>query len=283
MALRALRDKIVHQGYYSNIYTDRSLFKFLLTPGFDPDLQLSRSHRRYQNEDDPQQARPRIQQVSLLSLLKNFTLSVFELTGQLSQAIEKQEELECSKTHVLSGVYVPALHHLLSYVEPSKRSEQNTLEERQRRIAAWYLLKAGDYLSSVECGYPDGFWWQFLMRLSELCTELPKYISQPQFAGRGALVEWNFIFNESNWDLAVSLRDVVVLEERWLEGVKENLDNFSTRAGAERAMLVANRSIKIPDRIADPINMDFLLVETDPIIAAERVFSALNPPSVGRV
>jgi len=287
MELRALRDKIVHQGYYSNIYTDRSLFKFFLMPGFDPDLhRIRRFHRRHQDGNDPQQAGPRIRQVSLLSLLKSFTLSVFELTTQLSQAIEKQEELKCSKTHALSGVYVPALHHLLSYIEPIKKSEQNISEERQRRLAARYLLQVGDYLTSADCGYPHGFWWRFLMRLSELCTKFPRYISQPQFTGHRAglagqdtgLVEWNFIFNERDFNVAISLRDMVVLEEGWLKVARVNLDDFSRRAGADRAILVANRAMS-SDKLSDPMNMDFLVVEADPMIAADRVFSALTQPS----
>lgn len=101
MELRAVRYRIVHQGYYSNIYTDRNFFKFFLMPG-RPRAPAPRDN-------------PPIRQVPLVSFLRRFTQSVLELAAQLSQAIDAQQGIRCSQTHVLEGVYVPALYDLLSY------------------------------------------------------------------------------------------------------------------------------------------------------------------------
>jgi hypothetical protein len=193
MELRGYRDKIVHQGFYSNVYTERDFFQFFLMPGGVAELQWL--YGGYKEEDhEPDQ--PRFQRVPLLLWLKRLTVSVLELAEQLSAAIERQLDVQRSRTHVLSGVYVPALHHLLAYEQPRPGHLLDEQERRHRHITAWHLLKAGDYLSAPERGYPDEFWWRFVMHLCHLFMAPPRYISEPKFANWRLLVDWEFVFRD---------------------------------------------------------------------------------------
>src|SRR4029077_13416089 len=132
------------------------------------------------------------------------------------------------RTHVLSGVYVPALHHLLSYKEPPERNDRNPdpAAKRRRDITAWYLLEVGDYLGATAVGYPDGYWWRFMMQISELFKKPPRYLSRPMFGGEDILVDWKVVFQENDKNLALILRDMVALDSHWLAGVNEGLDKF---------------------------------------------------------
>jgi hypothetical protein len=275
MELRGYRDRIVHQGFYSNVYTERDFFQFFLMPGGVAELQWL--HGGYK-EEDHQPDKPRFQRVPLLSWLKGLTISVLELAEQLSSAIEKQLGVQRSHTHVLSGVYVPALHHLLAYEQPRVGHLLNEKEMRRRHIAAWHLLKAGDYLSAAERGYPNEFWWRFVTHLCDLFTAPPRYVSEPKFARRRILVDWKFVFDDEEQNFALCLRDMISAEDEWVEGVRANLDSFAQRADATRSLLVARKVVtprNSPTDIAVPAN---IIVDADPICAAERAFAALKQP-----
>jgi hypothetical protein len=194
----------------------------------------------------------------------------------LAQAIEQQLELQRSKTHVLSGVYVPALHHLMSYVEPAKSYERDAAAKRRGLVTAWYLQRAGDYLNSANRGYPGGFWWQFVMHISAMFDKPPTYVSRPSFGNCGVLLEWNLVFVAGDLNLAVSLRDNVSNKEDWLKIVKNNLDEFAKAADAHRAILVANTLVLDGESSNIAENHDFLVIETDPIIGAKNVFARLT-------
>jgi hypothetical protein len=196
----------------------------------------------------------------------------------LSQAIEKQQNLKRSETHVLNGLYVPALHDIMSYETPIEEHEQDASEKQRRHIVAWYLLDAVDFLGSVKYGYPDQFRWCFLMRLSELFTKPPTRFSQPKFVDCGALIQWDFVFRENDLNFVVSVRDAVPLEEKWLRQVKEKLDRFAKDRDAHQAILVASRIVKDGETSTVPDEFAFLVVDADPIAAAERAFSTLMQP-----
>jgi hypothetical protein len=274
--LKDLRDDIIHHGQYSNIYTDRTRFRFFLMPSGVAEFRLQ---RRGNEEGDQRKYKTRSKQVFLLPFLQQLTNSLFELITQLSQAIEVQCGMRGSRRHVLSGEYVPALHHLLSYEAPPERNDQipDSVEERRRDMAAWYLLNAGDYLGAVLFGYPDGYWWRFMMRISELFPELPKYFSPPKFGGaRDAIVHWEVVFRENGKNFALLLRDNVLLDVDWLTGVNQNIDNLSERAAASRTILVANKKLIPKNSMVAEESIERFLIEADPIVAAEMAFQILN-------
>jgi hypothetical protein len=277
--LKDLRDRIVHQGHRPIIYTDRIRLEFFLAPTGIVELQWL--HGGYKQEDH-REDKPRFKRVLLLSFLREHTTSILELTNQLCRAIEKQHGIRRSGNHALSGAYVPALHHLLAYKEPPERNDLNPNQpERLRRgIAAFFLLKAGDYLSAIERGYPDRFWWRFAIRLCEMFTDPPTYMSRPKFANWGVVVGWDIVFHENGKNVALSLRDNILLETKWLMGMNENLDTLSKETEAHRIVLVAKEK-KCPTNgpVAEDPSGRFL-VETDPIVAAEKAYQMLNQPNV---
>jgi hypothetical protein len=198
------------------------------------------------------------------------------LADDLARAIETQLGVQCSKTHALDGVYVPALHHLMAYEQPRPGYALDDNETRRRHISAWHLLKAGDYLSAVERGYPDGHWWQFVMHLCDLFPKPPRLVSQPSFAGWGVPTQWNFVFGPDENKVALSLRDSVLYESRWMAAARENLQLFSGQVDAKRSVLVAKSKTGRHSLPAGTDVSDFLIIENDPIVAAEKAFAMLT-------
>jgi hypothetical protein len=273
MKMRGDRDKIVHDGHYLVIYTERDFFQFFLLPGGVAELQ--QLHGGYR-EEHHYNNNPRIVRAPLLSWLKKLTMDVLGLADELARSIETQLGVKCSKTHVLDGVYVPALHHLMAYEQPSPGYSLDETEMRRRHVSAWHLLNAGDYLSSIERGYPDGHWWKFLMRLCELFPNPPALVSQPQFARWGVFTEWNFVFGLGENKVVLSLRDSVLFESKWIETVRENLRILAGEMNTKRAVLVAGKN-KGPSLLPPGTDLsDFLIIEPNPIVAAEKAFTMLT-------
>ena len=274
--LKDFRDDLIHRGYNINIFTDRVLLVLIFMKAGDAELQLLRGGYKV---EDYREDRPRFPQYPLLSLLKRFTVSVLDLAENLAQAIAKQQQFQLSRTHLLNGVYVPALHHITSYQEPTKRHLLKPAQAEQLRIVAWYLVKAGDYLNSLEYGYPDGHWWRFLMRLSELFTVPPISVSQPEHTDCGFLTRWRFLFGEGEEVYAVSVRDSILLREDWLKNSKANLDAFAENAHARRAVLVVSGANNPDEPTQAGRSFSGLIIESDPITAAEKAFTALTDSS----
>jgi hypothetical protein len=142
---------------------------------------------------------------------------------------------------------------------------------------AWHLLHAGDYLRASERGYLDGFWWRFLIHMSELFSEPPRLVTEPHFSDDGSLVDWRLVFCKDGENVVFAQRDMILLEPDWLQANKANLTEFASEAGAQRAVLVANRSGPINATMTDVGLPDNLIVDSDPDRAAERAYHALFP------
>lgn len=276
MQLKDIRDKLVHEGYNLNIYTDRHLLELFLMPSGEAELQLL--HGGYKQEDYDEN-KPRFRRYPLLSFLRGLTLNVLGLAKQIAAAIAKQRDYEPSRTHLLNGLYVPALHHLTFYREPCKRHKIETSKAHRLHIAAWYLLQATDYLSSLTYGYPDGFWWRFLIRFSEFFKDPPTYISSPEHVGSWILKSWRLVFREGELSYALSVRDFVLGEPEWIKAAKDDLSKFAAARGACRAVLVANRVLHTATSLISETFLIDLVIESDPNMAAERAFAALNKDS----
>jgi hypothetical protein len=197
------------------------------------------------------------------------TEHVLRLADQVASAIGEQRNLSPSQTHILNGVYLPALNHILSYEEPINRKPAPE-EEARRKIRAWYLFEAGDYLEALNFGYPDGFWLKCVTHLSELFGIPPSFVSKPRFPpyqDSERLIVWKVIFTKEDKDLVVWLRDAICLEaEGGPTKLNDEVDTFKQRFGNTTAVLVLNsdfNSEQFPNLIAN----------SDPIRAAHRAFS----------
>jgi len=270
MELKGIRDKLVHRGHDINIYTDRISFLLILMPSGEAELQLL--HGGYKQEDYREDKPPRFKQYPLLPVLKRFTRNVLDLAEQVEKAIAVNENCTPSRKHGLNGVYIPALHHILSYEAPV---EKPTSEEKRRfQIKAWYLLQAGDYLESLNFGYPDGFWLQFVVHVSELFGEKPpSYLSKPQYPrsrDSEILIEWQLIFTEGSKRFGLLLRDAICLEVEALTVLKAQVETFKHRFEIKTAALVLNSHVNADHQFAE------LIADTDPIKAAQRTFNLLT-------
>jgi hypothetical protein len=268
MDLRGIRDKVLHKGYDINVFTDHIAPSFaLISTG---ELELHFLHKpRQRLESGGVEERP------LLPLLKGLTEHVLRLADQVANVIGQQRNLAPSQTHILNGVYLPALNHILSYEEPIDR-ELAPEEEARRKIKAWYLFEAGDYLGALNFGYPDGFWLKCVTHLSELFAIPPSYVSKPKFPpyrDSERLIFWQVIFTVENKDLVFWLRDAICLEaEGGPTKLNDEVDNLKLRFDNTTAALVLNsdfNSKQFPNLIAD----------SDPIRAAHRAFNLLTGSS----
>jgi hypothetical protein len=163
--LRSIRDKLVHHRIDINIFIDGVAPQFSLMSTGDIHLHFLRKPRK--PLENPLQLAP------LLPFLKLVTHGALNLADQVTEVLAAERKHAPSRTHVINGVYIPALHHMLSYEEHNKRKVTED-EKRRRKIKAGYLLRAGDYLKAVNLGHPDGFWLPFAVRIEEMFGTPPK-------------------------------------------------------------------------------------------------------------
>jgi hypothetical protein len=265
MKLRGIRDKLVHFGYDLLVYTDDVAPSFGLMSTGEMDLHFLRS------PGEP--LKNKVQTIPLMPFLKENTNHLLSLAGQVAKVIAEQQGHPPSQTHVLNGVYIPALNHILSYKEPIRR-EMTAEEKSRRKIRAWYLYEAGDYLGSLNFGYPDGFWLQFIVRVSELFGErLPSYLSKPQYPSyrdSEILIGWKLIFTIGDKHFGLFLRDAVGLHGEEQSKLKDQLDEFKARFELKAAALVLNSELPPEYQIAGFVG------DSDPISAAQIVFDRLT-------
>jgi hypothetical protein len=268
MQLRGIRDKLVHLGYDLNVYTDDVAPSFGLMSTGEVDLHFLRTPRMTMGER-------RIKLQPLLPFLRESTERVLHLASQVSDAIVKQAAHTPSHTHVLNGVYIPALNHILSYQEPAK-CEMAPEEKTRRKIKAWLLHEAGDYLESLNFGYPDGYWLRFVTHASEFFdSKPPLHLTRPKhppYRDSELLTEWWLIFEKENVHYGVLLMDARAVDGEWTE-LGKKLESFKQRYDVSAAALVLNCKI-----VAGPPFKN-LIADCDPFKAAQRVFNLLTEPT----
>ena len=272
LELVGIRDKLVHLGHDMIVYTNPIAPSFGLMDTGASTLHFFRKPR----EHFP--GGPTL--VPLLPFLKRITEGVLTLSSQVAAVIAQNRGHTSARRNVLNGVYIPALRHLLSYEEPTEADM--TPEEKQRRtLAARYLLEGGDYLNVIRFGYPDGFWFQFAVRLAELYGKQPDFMSTPQCPrcrDGEELGLWRLGFIHEGKEHALILKDVAHLRFDATEGANadaEILQRLRSSPGLSAAVLVANaNSFSTP--IPPEKMFDGLIIESDPIKAADAAFMALT-------
>jgi hypothetical protein len=273
--LRGIRDKLVHFGYDMNIYTDDVAPQFVLMSTSEITLHFLRAPR----EHFPGASTP----VPLLPFLQRITQGVLTLSDQVAGAISEDRKHTSTKRNVLNGVYIPALHHLLSY-EELKDADMTPQEKQRREFAAQYLLEAGDYLNAIKLGYPDGFWFQFAVHLAERYGKPPDYMSTPKcppYRDGEELALWQLGFIHDGKDHTLILKDAAFLALDPAAGSKteeERFQRLQASPGLSAAVLVANIS-SLSTPIPPEKMFDGLILESDPFKAADRAFMTLTAKS----
>jgi hypothetical protein len=275
-ALVGIRDKLVHLGHDINIYTDDIAPSFALESTGDVTLHFLRTPRtRFEDAKE---------MVPLLPYLKWIAQGVLTLANQVAEAIALEWKHTSAKRNVLNGVYIPALHHLLSYEEPGE--VDRAPEGKQRRaFVARYLLEAGDYLKAVKLGYPDGFWFQFAVHLAQRYGKSPTFVSVPQCPrcrDGEQLALWQLGFIHDGNDHGLILKDAPYLKLESTEGARtdaEILQRLRASPGMAATVLVANTTA-LSNPFPPAHVFDGLILESDPVKAADSAFAALTGISV---
>jgi hypothetical protein len=234
--LNALRTALVHRGGDSLVYTDRFRLSMAVVP-------FGRLGTRRHGDTDNYRARVR----PLIPLLREQTRSVFRFSDQLAAAVRSVENLgretQTAVSHVISGIYVPALHQMEKYKEPTDRAAA--------KIAAVGLLGVCDCLNALRLGYPDGYWWKFFITLSLGLKAAPEYVSVPGFNPGGALIEWYLLFRVGDDVTTICARDAILDAPDWIQHVLQDLNRRSLVFEARSNILVARSLLKTENRVQD--------------------------------
>jgi hypothetical protein len=257
--LHGIRTNLAHRGYDTLVYTNRVYFSFGTAP-------FGRAEARILRERQPADSR-RIALSPLLPFVKKLTQSLLRVSDQLAVAAVGHLSLgPPSKTHALCGVYVPALHGLDSYESP--------VRSPRLQIIVGCLDQCEDYNTAVKLGFPDGYWWKFLIGLSEHFASCPGYIGPFNEGPPDVLVDWKIIFVADGKKLGIVGRDMIATDKIWLQGVQANLENFIAEDQLEKAALVTRVAHSASGALGMP---GFPLVVTDqPQTAARRAFELLT-------
>jgi hypothetical protein len=167
---------------------------------------------------------------------------------------------------VISGAYVPALHHLLEkYHVPTRRNRLSN--------ARCFEMCQG-YVEAACLGCPDGFWWQFLLKLDEMFGAGPK-IDDPSVLFSDVIFDCKFAFASERGTYGVVACDEVKVATTWLKGAAESANKFVTTHKLSRAVLVGRAIDGTPPVYLPGCNVT-VIVDGDPHRAAERVIAALT-------
>ena len=268
MELRDIRDKLVHFGYDVNVLTNNVAPSFGLMSTGEVELHLLRTPRTPMGEKG-------IKLRPLLPFLKHGTEQVLHLAEQVTEVIIQLQAHTPSRSHILNGVYIPALNQILSYKEPQK-AELQPEEEKRRKLRAWFLFEAGDYLESLNFGYPDGFWLAFVTHAAEVFGgKPPLYLTRPKYPpyrDSEILTEWWLIFkNEKDQNhYGLLLRDASCLRIEEPAKLKEQVDSFKARFEVKNTVLVVNSHFDVKDQVAS------VVAASDPLEAANKAFELLT-------
>jgi hypothetical protein len=211
-----------------------------------------------------------------MPFLKRATQGALDLSKKIAEVVAAQKGHTPSRTHVLNGVYIPALQHMLSYEEPSREITED--EKRRRKIKAWHLWNAGDYLNSVDLGHPGGFWLPFAVHIEELFDTRPFHVGKPihpQCRDGEALIDWHFHFEKSGRRYVVLLRDGIFYTTEGLKQSKNDFREFRQRIDNANVVVVSDVT-RAPRKLTQDEIFEGLILDTDPIGAAKRAFAALT-------
>jgi hypothetical protein len=144
-------------------------------------------------------------------------------------------------------------------------------------MAARHLLRAGDYLSAINYGFPDEFWWSFVLRLEELMGAAPVFVSKPEhppYHDGEALGDWQLRFMRDDKEYIVVLRDARFVT---VEGENSDVDLirvFKERRPQAGVVIVSNSSMaKASAALEFPPEF---IMDADPLNAAQIAFSKLT-------
>jgi len=174
---------------------------------------------------------------------------------------------QSAKKTVISGVYVPALYHLLrTYRVPSRRDNLQT----NARI----LAVCGGYVEAARVGYPDGFWWQTLLNVSSGLDAGPSAAIVP-VSTSGKVHDCKFTFIKEGKSYGVIACDEVMANDKWLRGAADSAKELLDTHKLASAVLIGREGQgNLPSHL--PGTGVALVIDGDPGRAAAGAIAALK-------
>lgn len=260
--LRVIRTNLAHRGYDLNILSDRVRLHFMVTP-------YGKGAVREAQREQGQTTQPRVHRFTpLLPKLQDFTTSMLKFSERLAEAIRTERNLkEPSKSHLLNGVYVPALHHLTSYTAPNR--------SRQITFVARLLKNYSGYREAAEVGFPDDYWWAFVVCLLDRFEESRLVIGKKSHASTGELVDWKIVCLRNEKKYGISTRDTLLNEDVCWKKMATHMQEFVNASQLDNAILVARKITALhKDKLLPKLPFG-LVIEQNPRSAAEKAYSEL--------
>jgi hypothetical protein len=241
--INGIRTKLVHRGADAWVYTERVTFEW--------DVRLPGNKVRRGNY--------------LLAMLQRLTRSMLAFSETLGSVVMPMEQLErAPKMTAISGVYVPALTHLLdNYETPTRPQAWN----------AGCLLACGGYVEAAYLEYFEGFWWQFLLGLSERFGRGPALVRVP-VSPSGLVDNCNVVFASEIGSYGMVAWDEVQTNQKWLDGATESIEKLSAAHNLSGALLIGRRADGDPPKLL-PDGRTPIVVSGDSRRACEEAFARL--------
>jgi hypothetical protein len=247
-----VRTKLVHRGADIWIYTNRIHFEWDVSM---PGEKVGRGRH-------------------LLSTLQFLTRCTLEFSSILAEVVLPRHELQkCPQKTVISGIYVPALHHLLEEYRRPRRRDRLILTAR-------CLSTCGGYAEAALLGCPGGFWWQFLLSLSERMGVGPS-LANIYVNTEGVVHDCRFIYQMGGKNFGVIASEDIHMNRKWLTGARRSVEEFSIGYKLSGAVLVGkNLHGEFSDR---PSRKKIaIIVDSDPLVASKEAFNRLRDISTAR-
>jgi hypothetical protein len=170
----------------------------------------------------------------LLSKLGQLTRSTLEFSKVLADVVLPSRELRnCERKILVSGVYVPALYHMLNKYRVPSPLQFGKLRQNARLLAI-----CGGYVEAALLGYPDGFWWQTLLNLVDELGVSPNSGTVP-VSSSGKVHDCFFLFVRNGKRVGVIACDEAFGDQEWLDGTAKSAQALLERNRVESAVLMA--------------------------------------------
>lgn len=237
--INTVRTKLIHRGGDIWIYTDRVRFHWSVhLHSFPNKSEGARSQPHETAPAEPTEPpRPRIvDRGFLLSDLHRLTKSLLDFSAILARRVAKHERLtSIPRKYVISGAFVPALHHILRYYEPPKASPSLNLRAK-------CLATCGDYATAAYFGYPNGFWWQLLVAVAEGLGTAPETSIIP-IRVNDVVHDAKIVFACKGRRYGLVLCDKLDPNSRWVREAGESAKKFATDRLLDRTVFVTRRAV----------------------------------------
>jgi hypothetical protein len=238
--INGVRTKLVHRGGHIWIYTERVSFIWSVHP--------------------PEKTKTRRTSNRLLEALRTLTSSMLKFSAKLAHVIGRERGLSrLPRGHVLSGVFVPGLHHLLREYTQPQGSARNTLNAK-------CLAVCGDYPAAASFGYPSGFWWHLLLELSELIGA-PLLASMPVNAG-GQVHDYAVVFQRPERRCGIVACEQMIFGDKWVREAATAIEKHAKEYVLDSAVLVACR--RKDEGFTGEVPFQFVLSDV-PTEAAQKI------------